>query len=640
VPKAVYVDGSGNRLPGDAPIETIAYSIYEILIQPGIFYQPHPALAKDTEGRYRYLKLDPQDLAGINTLSDFEHSGTRELLAEDYVYQIKRMAHPRYNSPIFGLMTEYIDGLAEYAKTLKVEYDRVSHEEGFTGWLDLRQYDFPGVEVIDRHMYRIKIKGKYPQFKFWLAMPFFAPMPWEAERFHSQPGMKDKNLTLHWYPIGTGPYMLTVNNPNLRMVMERNPNFHGERYPKEGMPGDLENGLLTDADKPLPFIEKVVTSLEKESIPRWNKFLQGYYDVSGIGSDTFDQAVNIGSGGELSLTEEMQSKGIQLSTAVATSTYYFGFNMLDSVVGNPAGERGKYLRQAIAIVVDYEEYISIFQNGRGIAAQGPLPPGIFGYRENERGINPIVYQWENNRPVRRSLNEAKALLAKAGYPNGRDAQTGVPLKLYFDVTASGPDDKARLSWWRKQFAKLNIELIVRPTDYNRFQDKMHKGTAQMYQWGWNADYPDPENFLFLLYGPNGKVHYKGENASNYQNAEFDLLYDEMKNMDDTPRRQAIVDRMLTILREDSPWLWGIHPKSFALYHDWFFNSKPNLMANNTLKYKRIDPPLRMEKRRSWNQPVTWPLWGGVAVLVITLLPAVASYRRRQRARPQTVGVSE
>ena len=638
VPKPVYVDKSGEPLPSDAPIQTIAYSIYEIRIQPGILYQPHPALAKDEGGRYRYLNLARDDLAGIHTLSDFVHTGTRELLAEDYVYQIKRMAHPRYNSPIFGLMTEYIDGLAGYANTLREAYDKVSREESFRGWLDLRQYDFQGLEVIDRYRYRITIKGKYPQFKFWLAMPFFSPMPWEAERFHAQPGMRDKNLTLHWYPIGTGPYMLTVNNPNLRMVMERNPNFHGESYPNEGMPEDLKNGLLTDADKPLPFIEKVVTSLEKESIPRWNKFLQGYYDVSGIGSDTFDQAVQIGSGGEFTLTEEMKRKGIQLSTSVATSTGYFGFNMLDSVVGHPAGERGKYLRQAISIAVDYEEYISIFLNGRGISAQGPLPPGIFGYREGEGGINQIVYDWKHNGPVRRSLNDAKALLAKAGYPDGRDHQTGEPLKLYFDVTASGPDDKARLSWWRKQFAKLNIELIVRPTDYNRFQDKMHKGTAQMYQWGWNADYPDPENFLFLLYGPNGKVQYKGENASNYQNEEFDRLYDEMKNMDNTPRRQAIVDRMLTILREDSPWLWGIHPKSFALYHDWYFNSKPNLMANNTLKYKRIDPSVRMEKRGNWNQPVTWPIWAGAAVLAVTVLPAVVSYRRRQRARPQTTEV--
>ena len=633
VPTPVFFDGSGHRLPKGVAVEKIEYSLYEIQIRPGIYFQPHAALATDEEGRYRYHTLGRGDLSDINTLSDFEYSGTRELLAEDYVYQIKRMAHPKYNSPIFGLMSEYIVGLAEYANILKVAYSQIKQQDGFKGWIDLRQFDLQGVEVIDRYTYRIRIKGKYPQFKFWLAMPFFAPMPWEAERFHAQPGMREKNLTLNWYPIGTGPYMLTVNNPNLRMILERNPNFHGETYPNEGMPEDVETGLLSDAGQPLPFIKKVVTSLEKESIPRWNKFLQGYYDVSGIGSDTFDQAVQIGSGGDLSLTEEMELKGIRLSTTVAASTFYFGFNMLDPIVGLPAGKRGKYLRQAIAIAVDYEEFISIFLNGRGIAAQGPLPPGIFGYREGKRGINPIVYQWKNNRPVRRPLKDAKALLKRAGYPNGRDAKTGQPLKLYFDVTASGPDDKAQLNWWRKQFAKLKIELIVRPTDYNRFQDKMHKGTAQMFQWGWNADYPDPENFLFLLYGPNGKVRYKGENAGNYQSKEFDQLYEEMNNMDDTPRRQAIVDRMLAILREDSPWLWGIHPKSFSLYHDWFFNSKPNLMANNTLKYQRIDPSLRMEKRESWNQPVTWPIWGGAVVLVMTLLPAVVSYRRRQHARP-------
>jgi len=640
VPKPVFLDTAGNPLPEDAPVEAIAHSMYEIRIQPGIRYQPHPAFAKNSEGQYRYHRLEPTDLSDIHTLSDFEHSGTRELVAEDYVYQIKRMAHPASNCPIFGIMTKSIEGLDAYAKTLKTAYDQARQQEHFAGWLDLRQYDFPGVTIVDRYAYRIKIKGKYPQFRFWLAMPFFAPMPWEAERFHAQRGMKGKNLTLHWYPIGTGPYMLTVNNPNLRMVLDRNPNFHGETFPTEGMPGDVEEGYLVDAGKPLPFIKRVVQSLEKEAIPRWNKFLQGYYDVSGIGSDTFDQAVKVGGGGDLTLTEEMEAKGIRLTTAVETSTFYFGFNMLDPVVGDPAGERGKYLRQAIAIAVDYEEYISIFLNGRGIAAQGPLPPGIFGYRDGQAGVNQVVYQWEHNRPNRRSLNEAKGLLTKAGYPEGRDAKTGEPLKLYFDVTASGPDDKARLSWWRKQFAKLNIELIVRPTDYNRFQDKMQKGTAQLYQWGWNADYPDPENFLFLLYGQNGKVNSGGENAGNYQNKEFDRLYEKMKNMDDGPPRQAIVDQMLDILREDSPWLWGFHPKSVVLYHDWFFNAKPNLMANNTLKYKRIEPSVRMEKRRSWNQPITWPIWGGTAVLFGSLIPAVVSYRRRQRAHPQTNGIHE
>ncbi|TNF98783.1 MAG: peptide ABC transporter substrate-binding protein [Gammaproteobacteria bacterium] len=640
VPVPYYLDGNSQRLPDNTPIDEIAWSIYDIEIQPGIQYQPHPALARDEQGNYRYHNLTANDLEDIYTLSDFKYTGTRELTAEDYVYQIKRMAHPSTNSPIYGVMEEYIDGLGEYAKQLKEAFRQQQAQQSSPVWLDLRQFELAGVKATGRYTYQVRIKGKYPQFKYWLAMPFFAPMPWEADRFHTQPGMKDKNLTLHWYPIGTGPYMLTVNNPNLRMVMERNPNFHGETYPAEGMPGDAEEGLLADAGKQIPFIDMVVESLEKESIPRWNKFLQGYYDVSGISSDTFDQAVDIGGAGEVTLTSEMQDKGIRLATAVATTTYYFGFNMLDPIVGTEAGERGKYLRQAIAIAVDYEEFISIFMNGRGIAAQGPIPPGIYGFREGQDSFNPYVYTKHNDTYKRRPIEDAKMLLRKAGYPDGRDAKTGQQLKLYYDVTASGPDSKAQLSWWRKQFTKLGIELIVRPTDWNRFQDKMLKGTAQLFSMGWNADYPDPENFLFLLYGPNGKTQYHGENGANYSNPEFNQLFEKMKNMENSEERQSIIDRMVEIVREDSPWLWGLHPKSFALYHEWYFNSKPNLMANNTLKYKRIDPVIRDKNRSEWNRPVTWPIWLIVIALVISALPAFLSYRRRQRAMPSRHDVFE
>ena len=127
-------------------------------------------------------------------------------------------------------------------------------------------------------------------------MPFFAPVPWEADAFYSQPGMKERNISLDWYPLGTGPYMLTVNNPNRQMVMERNPNFHGERYPLEGENGDAGQGYLDDAGRQLPMIDKVIYSLEKEAIPTWNKFLQGYYDASGVSSDSFDQAIQISLG--------------------------------------------------------------------------------------------------------------------------------------------------------------------------------------------------------------------------------------------------------------------------------------------------------------------------------------------------------
>ena len=275
VPEPYYLDVNGKRLPTDAAAGDIDRSVYEIEIQPGIRYQPHPAFARDENGQLRYHTLTPHDLFRIHALGDFEHTGTRELTAADYVYQIKRLAHPRLHSPIFGLMSEYILDLKDYAKVLKQAWEETAdgREEGV--YLDLTRYPLAGAEVIDRYRYRVTIHGKYPQLLYWLAMPFFAPVPPEAERFYSQPGMKQRNITLDWYPVGTGPYMLTVNNPNRRMVLERNPHFHGEAYPTEGMPGDAEAGLLDDAGKPLPFIDRVVFSLEKEDIPYWNKFLQG-----------------------------------------------------------------------------------------------------------------------------------------------------------------------------------------------------------------------------------------------------------------------------------------------------------------------------------------------------------------------------
>ncbi|MGH8580252.1 MAG: ABC transporter substrate-binding protein [Gammaproteobacteria bacterium] len=624
LPQLSHFDVQGKPLPSSAPAAEVAYSVYRVQIQPGIRYQPHPAFARGPDAEYRYHQLDAPALEPVHALSDFRHTGTRELLAADYVYQIKRLAHPRLHSPIAGLMGQYIVGLDELANTLAKE------KETKKAILDLFDYPLSGARVIGRYTYEITIKGKYPQFIYWLAMPFFSPMAWEVERFYAQPGLQERNVVLDWYPVGTGPFMLSENNPNRRMVLERNPNFRGEAYPFEGEPGDATANLLKDAGKSMPFIDEAVFSLEKESIPYWNKFLQGYYDSSSIASDSFDQAIRFDLSGEAQLTEPMRAKRIQLLTAVTASTFYTGFNMLDDVVGGYS-ERARKLRQAISIAVDFEEYISIFQNGRGIAAQGPLPPGIFGHKEEEAGINPYVYDWKRGRPERKPIGVARRLMGEAGYPDGRSARSGEPLVLYFDTPAAGPDGKSNLDWMRKQLAKLGVQLVVRATDYNRFQEKMREGTAQIFQWGWNADYPDPENFLFLLYGRHGKVNYQGENAANYANPEFDRLFEQVKNMDNGPTRQSLIDRMVDIARRDAPWLWGLHPVGFSLHHAWFGNVKPNLMANNTLKYQRIDAVARAQKRAKWNEPVLWPVASLGIVLVLAIVPALVSYRRREKA---------
>jgi ABC-type transport system substrate-binding protein len=202
-------------------------------------------------------------------------------------------------------MSQYIVGLK--VRTLRSAIRRLPRRTRTHGWTHPVPLEAPGPQPLH---HRVRIKGSYPQFIYWLEMPFFAPLPIEADRFFSQPGMADKNLTLDWYPVGTGPYMLTENDPNARMVLERNPNFRGEPYPADGETGDVGDaarGLLADAGRRMPFIDKVVFSREKEGIPYWNKFLQGYYDTSGIASDSFDEAVKISVEGEATVSPEMEA---------------------------------------------------------------------------------------------------------------------------------------------------------------------------------------------------------------------------------------------------------------------------------------------------------------------------------------------
>ncbi len=626
MPKVIYYDRDMNVLPENAPDESIAFSEYDIQLKPGIRYQPHPAFAKTQDNQFRYHDLTAEALANIKTIADFPETGFRELTADDYLYGIKRLVHPQLHSPIGDLMQDHILGLKALSEQVEKDFKSSTDKSAF---FDMREYPLEGVTVIDPHHFKIRLIGKYPQFRNWLAMTFFSPVPWEADQFYKQKGLIAKNISLDWYPVGTGPYLMEENNPNRRIVLAKNPNYHDDFYPSVGSPEDAKEGLLKDAGKKLPFIDKVVSILEKETIPYWNKFQQGYFDASGLSSDNFDQAISFAGQGGPELTPEMKAKNIRLDTEVEASIFYMGFNMLDPVVGG-YGEAQSKLRRAIAIAVDYDEFISIFANGRGIVAQGVLPPGIFGYQEGEAGINPYVFDWKNGRPKRKSLDEAKKLLAEAGYPNGVDEKTGKPLVLYYDVTAAGADSKSSLNWYRKQFAKLGIQLVLRTTDYNQFQQKIASGNMQLYTWGWNADYPDPENFFFLLNGPNAKVGAGGENASNYKNPEFDQLFERMRNMDDGPERQAIIEQMQDIVRKDSPWLFGYYPMKFALYHDWYKNIAPNSMARNRTKYQRIDAIERAKQRAEWNKPIYWPLLVGLVILILVIMPAWMSYRKRQR----------
>lgn len=629
MPQIRFYDKAGRPLTESASADQVARTVYRLNLRGDVRYQPHPAFSLNDDRSPRYMNLDASQIRAVQSAVGpmaLPDPGSRLLKAQDYVYQIKRLAHPAVQSPIFGMMAENIVGLKALSEQIK---EAAQSQPG--AWVDLDTLPLPGAVALDDRTLEITLDGKYPQFIYWLAMNFFAPVPREVDQFYGQPVLRRTNVQLDTWPVGTGAYMMVRNNPNARIVLARNPNFHDERYPCEGEPGDVAAGLLASCDARLPLIDRVVFSREKESLPYWNKFLQGYYDESGISSDSFDQAIRVTVTGDVNVSPTMAEQGIKLQTAVRTSVYYMGFNMLDPVVGGRSAEeqrRAKLLRQALSIALDQEEFISIFLNGRGQPGMGPLPPGIFGYQQGQAGINPVVYTWKDGAAQRRSLKEAKALLAQAGWRDGRDARTGRPLVLNLDTTSGGLGDKSMMDWLSRQMSHLGIQLVVRSTDFNRFQEKLRKGSAQIYFLGWNADYPDPENFFFLLYGPESKVAHGGENTANYNNPEFDRLFRIMKNMPNGPARQAVIDSMLKLVREDAPWIYWFYPKTYVLQHGWLNNYKLNNVASNTIKYQRIDAARRETLRQAWNQPLLWPFAALLVGVLVLLWPAVRAYRSR------------
>ena len=635
-----YFDKAGRPLADDADSATIAESVYDIPIKKGVMYAPHPAFAKDAQGRHLYQAMKPADVGDRRSPWQFAVQGTRELVADDFVYALKRQATTRIQAPIYGIFSEYVVGLKAYGELIRAEdqklragIDPAALDKPF---LDFRKYPLEGVSALDDHTLRIRIIGKYPQWKYWLAMPFTAPVPWEADQFYAQPGMARNGLTLNVWPAGTGPYMLTDYVQDRRHVLSRNPNYHGETYPCEGMPGDKEAGRLDDCGKKMPFIDTLVFNAEKEAVPLKAKFIQGYFDVPEIERTEYGVEFALDMADSERIAQSYAEKGFKLPRVVDISNWYLGFNWLDPVVGKGATPeqqvRNRKLRQALSIAIDWDEYSRIFPKKGGETAMGPLPGGLFGSRHGTvAGVNPLTHRVVDGKMVRRPLDEGKALLVEAGYPDGRDASNGRPLVLNYDYQrVPTPEIKSELDWMVKQFAKLGIQLEIRATDYNQFQDKMRKGTQQVFFWGWLADYPDAENYLFLLYGPNSKAKADGENTANYENPEYDRRYNMLRLMDDGPEKQKVIDEMIAIVQQDAVWSFGWFPFASGAYQPWVYNGKPSILVRDMAKYYRIDPALRAQKQAEWNKPAWWP-----PVLIVLALLAIAwagrrTFQRRER----------
>jgi len=470
----------------------------------------------------------------------------REVTAEDFVYSFKRIADANNTSTGWWIFDGRIKGLNQFReKTLKNKNP---------------DYDEPveGLKAIDRYTLRIELVEPYPQIMYVLAMPYTAVVSREAVEKYGEEFLN--------HPVGTGPFRLAKMIAGSEIILERNPNFREEKYPSKGEPEDLTNGLLKDSGKNLPFVDKIRFTIILEDQPFWLNFLKGRLDFGGIPKDNFSSAITV----NRTLTDELKNKGIKLIIRSRPSIYYIGFNMKDPILG-----KNKYLRQAMSCAFDRNRYIELFSNGRAVEAHQPVPPDFDGYDPSLK--NPYTY----------NLKKAEELLAKAGYPGGK----GLPV-LEYDIGSTDTTSRQSAEYFMNQMKKIGITVKVNQYTWTQFLDRIKTASSQIFGLGWVADYPDAENFLQLFYGPNSSP---GANNSNYDNPEFNRLYETIRVMSPSPERTALYKKMSRIIVEDCPWILLVYPISYGLFYDWILNYKPMDFAHNLFKYYKVDYNLRKER---------------------------------------------
>ncbi|MEI8207019.1 MAG: ABC transporter substrate-binding protein, partial [Kiritimatiellales bacterium] len=410
----------------------------------------------------------------------------RELTAEDFVYSIKRIADLKNASSGYWVFNGRVAGLDEFraASAGKTPTD----------------YDTPieGVRALDRYTLQIRLKESYPQLLWVLAMHYTFAVPREAVEFYGDGFVN--------HPVGTGPYILETWNNNYRIEFVRNPKWaetgRVELYPSTGTAEARAAGLLDDAGKQIPFIDRIVQYVVDDVATTWMMFLSGQFSYSTISRDNWAAVITPGR----ELVSEMKEQGVELLSSPTLYLSYIGFNLDDPVVG-----KNKKLRQALSCAFDPELLVQYY-NGRVTPVYGPLPDPLAGFKPR-----PTAYSF--------NLEKAKQLLAEAGYPDGIDPATGRRLELTLELGDAAPDTRQSVELMVGMVDKIGIVLKASYNNWPAFLDKLDRRQAQIYKLGWVADYPDSENFLQLFYGPNASP---GPNHANYANPQLDKLYEQLR----------------------------------------------------------------------------------------------------------------
>ncbi len=348
---------------GDAYSFYVCSAIFDPLYTYDYFARPVrivPNTAQDMpvisdSGRTYTVKVRP----GIYFAADPAFKGKRrELVAEDYVYSIKRIFDPKVRSYWLYLFENHLLGL-----------DAVLTDARKTGRFD---YDakIEGLQALDRYTLRIRFKEPDYVFAHWLTYGALAAVAREVVEAH-----RDTSNRVMEYPVGTGAYRLAEWTRGQRIVLQANPDYRAETYPVPGAGSDRADAVVArdNRGKRLPIVGRVEISIIEESQPRLLTFDRGGFDYVSVPASLANTVLD----GD-ALKPQLARRGVRLHRQVEPSMGFTFFNLDDPVVGGYTPEKIA-LRRAISLGYDRDAYIRLLQNGQALPASQPVPPGVSGH---------------------------------------------------------------------------------------------------------------------------------------------------------------------------------------------------------------------------------------------------------------------
>ncbi|MGE5089710.1 MAG: ABC transporter substrate-binding protein [Candidatus Levyibacteriota bacterium] len=550
----------------DAASDSIIDNVFDTMLEYDYLARPVRLVPRaleampvvEDDGRTYICKLRK----GIYFTPDPAFRGKRrELTAADFAYGIERILDPAVKSPWLWLFEGKIVG-ADEARARAIR----------TGHFD---YDTPiaGLTVVDRHTLRIRLTQPDLRFAYALAVPNVAAQAREVVEAYGN------DIGAH--PVGTGPYMLGEYRRSARIVLVANPGFRASTYTPTGpIPPASQPIAAALEGKRLPLPGRIEISIVEEGQARWLAFLRGEIDIlDNIPTDFIDQALDAGK-----LKPALAARGIVHDVLIRPNTYWTYFNMKDPVVGGYTPAKIA-LRRAIAMGYDVGSLIRVLLKGRAIPANGPIPPDIAGYDPSLK-TQAQVYD-----PA-----AARALLDRFGYKDidgdgYRETPDGKPLTV---VRWSTPDSAARQGdeLWKRNMDAIGIRMAFRQDRVPELRKMARLGKIPMRGDGWNADYPDAENFMQLLYGPNAAQ----ENNAQFDLPQFNRLFEEARRLPDSPQRTQLFDRMTQIAIAYAPWRLTFHLIADGLHQPWIHDYVPHPIHADVWQYVDVDPAERARRR--------------------------------------------